>query len=332
MSADPLILIAAASCIISAGLVVVLLPLFRRHTIAHVNARSSHREPTPQGGGVAVITATLCVSAVAIIGVQLAEFDLKSLSLLLCAVVLIAIVGFVDDNRNIGVVPRLIFQIFAVAMILAALPSDLRIAPDLPWWLERGLLLVGCLWFVNLTNFMDGVDLITAAEVVPITAALAASGLPTYGVVLAIALCGAMIGFAPFNKPVAKLFLGDVGSLPIGLLLAWLLVLLAGSGHLAAAILLPLYYLADATITLLRRLMNGERVWEAHRSHFYQRAMAGGFKVIEIVTLVFAANVILALLAWATVRWASPFVWVVALTVGGAVVCALLVSFSRSRT
>ena len=214
--------------------------------------------------------------------------------------------------------------------------SQLR--PDIPapMPLIQGLLLVGCLWFVNLTNFMDGVDLITAAEVVPITAALAAlgatSGLPTYGVVLAIALCGAMIGFAPFNKPVAKLFLGDVGSLPIGLLLACLLVLLAGSGHLAAAILLPLYYLADATITLLRRLMNGERVWEAHRSHFYQRAMAGGFKVIEIVTLVFAANVILALLAWATVRWASPFVWVVALTVGGAVVSALLVSFSRSRT
>ena len=93
---------------------------------------------------------------------------------------------------------------------------------------------------------------------------------------VAVALCGAMLGFAPFNKPVAKIFLGDVGSLPIGLLLFWLLLLLAGSGHLAAAMLLPLYYLADTTITLLRRLIAGEPVTQAHRKHFYQRALDGG--------------------------------------------------------
>ena len=70
---------------------------------------------------------------------------------------------------------------------------------------------------------------------------------------IALALFGAMLGFAPFNRPVAKLFLGDGGSLPIGLVLGWLLLQLAGNGHLAAALLLPLYYVADATITLLRR-------------------------------------------------------------------------------
>ena len=70
----------------------------------------------------------------------------------------------------------------------------------------------------------------------------------------------ALIGFAPFNRPVARIFLGDVGSLPIGLLFAWLLVLLAGNGHLAAALLLPLYYLADATLTLLRRIANARAV------------------------------------------------------------------------
>ena len=70
----------------------------------------------------------------------------------------------------------------------------------------------------------------------------------------------ALIGFAPFNRPVARIFLGDVGSLPIGLLFAWLLVLLAGNGHLAAAVILPLYYLADATLTLLRRMANARAV------------------------------------------------------------------------
>ena len=97
-----------------------------------------------------------------------------------------------------------------------------------------------------------------------------------HGVVVALALCGALIGFAPFNRPVARIFLGDVGSLPIGLLFAWLLVLLAGSGHLAAAVILPLYYLADATLTLLRRMKDREPFWQAHRTHFYQLATDRG--------------------------------------------------------
>ena len=90
------------------------------------------------------------------------------------------------------------------------------------------LIFVAGLWFVNLVNFMDGIDWMTAAEVVPLAAALAALGwlgaLPPYGLVTALALGGAMTGFAWFNRPVATLFLGDVGSLPIGLLLGWLLL------------------------------------------------------------------------------------------------------------
>ena len=143
------------------------------------------------------------------------------------------------------------------------------------------------MWFVNLVNFMDGLDWMTVAETVPITAALAVIGilgvLPWQETVISLALCGATIGFAFFNRPVAKLFLGDVGSLPIGLLLGWLLLVLAGSGGRTAAVLLPLYYLADSTITLLRRAANGEPVWQAHRSHFYQRATDRGFHVIDVV-------------------------------------------------
>ena len=99
-----------------------------------------------------------------------------------------------------------------------------------------------------------------------------------------------MLGFAPFNRPVAKLFLGDGGSLPIGLVLGWLLLQLAGNGHLAAALLLPLYYVADATITLVRRMARGERITEAHRSHFYQIATTRGFSVMDVVKRVFGAN------------------------------------------
>ncbi len=188
--------------------------------------------------------------------------------------------------------------------MIYALPDNLRILPILPWWIERLALFVGGLWFVNLVNFMDGIDWMTVAEVVPITAALAAIGLsghlPQQAVAVSLALCGAMIGFAYFNRPVAKLFLGDVGSLPVGLLLGWLLMALAGSGGRAAAILLPLYYLADSTITLFRRLVNGEKVWQAHRSHYYQRAIDRGFTVTGVVAHVFVVNLILAALALAT--------------------------------
>ena len=108
-------------------------------------------------------------------------------------------------------------------LVIYALPDELRVAPFLPWWAERVLLVIGGVWFVNLVNFMDGLDWMTVAEVVPVSAALALMGalgaLPPQGLVAALALGGAMIGFAYFNRPVAVLFLGDVGSLPIGLML-----------------------------------------------------------------------------------------------------------------
>jgi UDP-N-acetylmuramyl pentapeptide phosphotransferase/UDP-N-acetylglucosamine-1-phosphate transferase len=226
-------------------------------------------------------------------------------------------------------------QALAVAVMIAALPSELRIVPMLPWWIERALFLFASLWFVNLTNFMDGVDWMTIAEFVPMALGLALIGflgaLPLHGIVVALALCGGLIGFAPFNKPVARIFLGDVGSLPIGLLCAWLLLLVAGHGHLAAALVLPLYYLADATLTLFRRAMRGEKVWQAHRTHFYQRATDRGWTVPDIVAHVFGVNAVLVVLATISVLWPGPLGTAIALVGGTAAVAWLLYRFSASR-
>jgi UDP-N-acetylmuramyl pentapeptide phosphotransferase/UDP-N-acetylglucosamine-1-phosphate transferase len=183
---------------------------------------------------------------------------------------------------------------------------------------------------------MDGIDWMTVAETVPLTGAIALLGL--FGVVaplpalLAAALLGAMLGFAPFNKPIAKLFLGDVGSLPIGLLLGWLLLELARHGRLTAAIILPLYYLADGTSTLLERIYRGEPVWQAHRQHYYQRAIGRGFTVPQIVGRVFLVN--LALVALALVSVASPPHLVVSaflLAAAAAIVGWLLRTFARGK-
>ncbi len=329
-----LVLVFAASVLTSGVLIWLLQPLLKRHALARPNARSSHTTPTPQGGGIAVVAATVGVVAATIM-LGAPELGGHSLWLILAAVTFIALVGAIDDVRPIPALPRLALQAIAVVIVLAALPGDLRIVPFLPGWLERVLLGVAVLWFVNLTNFMDGIDWMTVAEVVPLTAGLVLFGfmgaLPRYAAIAALALGGAVIGFAPFNRPVARLFLGDVGSLPIGLLLGWLLVVLAASGHFAAALLLPLYYLADATITLLRRLMNGELVWRAHRSHFYQRATDNGFSAYRIVGRVFLLNIALSALAAATLLTPSYLAQAAAVVVGCVLVSLLLYRFAADK-
>ena len=253
---------------------------------------------------------------------------------MLGAVLLLAAVGCLDDIFSLGTVPRLLVQGIAVGIVLVALPADMRVLPWLPEWLERGLLFVGGVAFVNLVNFMDGIDWMMVVEVVPITAGVALIGvlepLPAEAVPVALALGGAMIGFAPFNRPVARLFLGDVGSLPIGLLVGWLLVLVASAGHLAAAVLLPLYFIADATVTMLRRLRAGERLWEAHRTHFYQRASDNGFSTMQIVARVFAVNVVLVALAVVSVVVASRAVCIGAVAAGCTLVAWMMASFTRA--
>src|SRR5580704_6586721 len=292
--------IVVSAMLMCIALIIFLRPVFKRYALARRKARASHRIPTRQGGGIAVVAATIVVS-VGILYTASDEAGTIPLAIVFSAVVLIAIVGTVADIHPDYVVPRFLLQAIAVAAVIFSLPDELRVAPLLPWWVERALLIFGGLWFVNLVNFMDGLDWMTVAEVVPVSAA------------------------------VARLFLGDVGSLPIGLMLGWLLVLVAGNGAPAAAVLLPLYYLADATITLLRRVFNGEKVWQPHRSHFYQRATDHGLTVIAIVRRVFAVNLLLAALALATVLRPSRELDIGALIAGAALVAWLLLSFVRGR-
>ena len=321
--------LAAALC--CAALIALLRPLLARYALARPNARSSHTIPTPQGGGIAVIAVTAAGAAGALIATGTSG---GGLWIVLAAAVFVAIVGAVDDLRPIPVAPRLLLQALSVAAVLFALPAELRILPMLPALLEDALLLIGLLWFVNLVNFMDGLDWMTVVEAGSILAALTIIGLcgvlPPAATTVAIVLGGALLGFAPFNRPVARLFLGDVGSLPIGLLIGWLLILLA-SRHLAAALLLPLYYLADATLTLCRRLFNGEHIWVAHRSHFYQRATDNGFTVFEVVARVLALNVALCLLAAISIVLRSPMIDVICVAIGCAGVGFALQRFSRLR-
>ena len=328
-----ILVIPVAAGLICAGLIVMLHPLLQRYALSRPNARSSHIAPTPQGGGIAVMAATAI--ATALTGLLGAPYLGNAIPVVLTAAFCLAAVGMIDDLRPIPVVPRLALQLAAVVLLFATLPSQMRILETVPIWLERTLLILGMLWFINLVNFMDGLDWMTVAEILPVTIALAAFAFfgeaPPGVLPIALALAGALLGFAPFNRPVARLFLGDVGSLPIGLLTGWCLLELASHQHLAAALLLPLYYLADATITLFRRLANSERIWDAHRSHFYQRATDNGFSVRQVVTNVFLLNLLLAGLATASIAIRSTAADVTMLAVGTLGVMVVLVRFSRAR-
>ena len=329
-----LVLVVATA--LSAGLILALRPYLARYAMAHPNARSSHKQPTPQGGGIAVVAAAM---AGLWLGVWLAQAnfagDTGQLLALSAAAIMLALVGTVDDIRGLGPAPRLLMQIVAVGIVIAALPGDFSVVPQLPRTIERALLLLGGVWFVNLVNFMDGIDWMTVAEVVPVSAGIVLLGAigtaPPSAVLVALALLGAIIGFAPFNRPIARLFLGDVGSLPVGLMLGWILLLLAGRGHLVAALLLPLYYLADATLTLARRIARREAVWQAHRTHFYQRATEGGFSVQEIVVRMFVLNISLAGLALVSAIEPDPRVDLATFALGSALVAWLLLTFARGK-
>jgi UDP-N-acetylmuramyl pentapeptide phosphotransferase/UDP-N-acetylglucosamine-1-phosphate transferase len=332
ISVFPLSLLAAvAAAMLSAGMIWVIRPLLLRHALARPNARSSHHVPTPQGAGIAVIGATLVVAGTIVAYAKSVHSSIPVA--IFGASLFVAAVGFADDIKSIPVLPRLVLQAVAVGVIVFTAPSDLRIVPACPLSIERSLLLLAGLWFVNLVNFMDGLDWMTVAEVVPITGAMIVLGsfgeFPLSATFVAAALCGAMVGFAPFNRPVAKIFLGDVGSLPIGLLLGWCLLQLACHPQLVAALLLPLYYLSDATVTLLRRLIRGEPIWAAHRSHFYQRATDNGFTVWRVVSEVFALNVGLAALAIGSAVVQSAAIGLLLLVAGGIATATLIYRFSR---
>jgi UDP-N-acetylmuramyl pentapeptide phosphotransferase/UDP-N-acetylglucosamine-1-phosphate transferase len=327
------LLVPVAAALICAGLILLLRPLLQRYALARPNARSSHVAPTPQGGGIAVMAAAAIAAALmAVLGPAEAG---NSIPVVIAAALFLAAVGMIDDLRPVPVVPRLALQLAAVVFLFAALPSQLRILETVPVSLERAVLVLGMLWFINLVNFMDGLDWMTVAEMLPMTVALAAFALfgeaPSDILPIALALAGALLGFAPFNRPVARLFLGDVGSLPLGLLTGWCLLELASRQHFAAALLLPLYYLADATITLFRRIASRERFWDAHRSHFYQRATNNGFSVAEIVTDVFLLNLLLAGLATASIALHSTRADLAMLIVGTLGVIVVLVRFSRLK-
>jgi UDP-N-acetylmuramyl pentapeptide phosphotransferase/UDP-N-acetylglucosamine-1-phosphate transferase len=308
-------LLLAAGWIASGALTgVVVRELRRRQVMDLPNARSSHRLPTPRGGGWGILPPVLIGwAAIAWFGGEAAQVWPA-----LAACFLLALVCWADDLRPVSPLARLAAQGIAVTIALAALPSDALIFQGLlPLPIDRLVAGIGWVWWVNLYNFMDGIDGISGVETVTISLGVLmlllalAVDRPLGG--YAAILAGCALGFLAWNWAPARVFLGDVGSVPLGFLTGWLLLVLAGAGLWLPAAILPLYYACDGTITLLRRLAKGERVWQPHRQHFYQRAVDRGRTPVAVIHLIMITNVGLIIAAIAAVETAWAVVPAIAL-------------------
>ncbi len=308
----------------------LLLPwLAARAVLDRPNERSSHQNPTPRGGGIVVVA----VLVLALSAIQIASgAPLWRSAVLTVALAALAAVSWLDDRRGADWRLRLAVQLIAVAAGLFAIGiGPLADRLGAPSWLVGIPLALAWVWFVNLYNFMDGIDGITGMETACIGVGLVALAVVTLGSVAGqglagLALAGAAIGFLLWNWHPARIFLGDVGSVPLGYIAGGLLIQAAVAGHWAPALILPLYYLADATLVLAVRLFSGQRLWEAHKSHFYQRAHQGGLSHGEVSFCIGAVNIVLiALAAAAGLGWS----WLA--LAAAAVAVALLLGYFGSR-
>ena len=234
----------------------------RLEWVAHPNARSSHVIATPTVGGIAFV-----LPVVVYLGLT-ASYELPTVVGLLLATTIVAVVGLWDDFRDLKPSTRLAVQVAAAAVVMWYLHLDW------PWWAIAGTGFA-LVWHVNLYNFMDGIDGIAISQCLLfcLGVLLLAGGVPGWLGGLLWILVGTSIGFLVYNWPPAKIFMGDVGSGTLGLLLAVIALELSMSGMLPfiGCLILLTGFWFDASYTLCVRMINGQAFTEAHRSHLYQK-------------------------------------------------------------
>ena len=320
--------LAIAAALLGWGLTgLVLMAARRRQHVAQPSERGLHITPTPVGGGLGLIGAALLLWV-------LADWPVTSvMGKIAAAVAALAAVSWLDDRQPLPPAVRFAAQTLVVVGMMWVLPADTRLYQGVPIGVERAALALGWLWTLNLTNFMDGIDGLAGVEAVTVGLgyALLTYLFPSAGSIdihlpdLALLLAAASSGYLIWNWAPAKIFMGDVGSIPLGFLFGLLMFDLALRGSWAAALVLPFYFIADATTTLLDRLRRGVKPWEAHREHAYQRAVLSGMDHATVVLHVAALNA--GLIALAVLSVSAP--WPALL--GACALTAGLLIWLRSR-
>lgn len=252
---------------------------------ATVNARSNHQKPTRQLGGFAVVPA-VCAALLWAGANGIAEFT--AVIYLMVAALLLFMTGAIDDARDLSPVPKFILQLVAAGIVAYGLQSQF---PAFTFGLvpiaSVAVAIFVLVWAINLTNFMDGLDLIVVAGIGTPALVLGLGGLMGaidigFPIVLALALGAALLPFAMTNRPPASLFLGDNGSLPIGLFAGVIGLGISAQYSIFAGLLPFAYFVIDSAATLLQRIFERKNIFAAHSEHAYQIARRAGVPALTI--------------------------------------------------
>lgn len=258
-------------------------PASRLYLLDHPNERSLHTQPTPRTGGVAIFAGIFSVVSVWLFVVG---GDSTS-AWLMAGAGLVAALSFLDDRRGLSAATRFFghvigagLVVFGAGLALPALSSGISIA--WPLWLSLSLSVFYLAWMVNLYNFMDGMDGFAGGMTLIGFGTFAILGLLGGNLLftaVSLIIAASAGGFLMFNFPPARIFMGDTGSAALGLLAGGLSLWGARDGIFPfwAALLVFSPFIVDASATLLRRLARGERVWQAHKTHYYQRLVQSGW-------------------------------------------------------
>lgn len=279
------------SAIVCASVLWALVPQLRSRLLDQPNARSSHQRPTPRGGGLAIVLVVALSSALALLSGFPAGDSFSWLSLLALP---LAVVGFLDDRHNLSASHRYGVQLATALLLILVSPLSI---PSL----ALPVLLIAITSVINFTNFMDGLDGLVAGCMAVAISALAIALSAPWPIWVVV---GSLLGFLVWNWSPAKVFMGDVGSTFLGAIFAGL-VLQAPSWPEALGLLMvvtPL--LGDACLCVLRRLIAGQRVFQAHRLHLFQRLHQAGWPHARVSCLYIAATAVLAVaLLVASLPW-----------------------------
>lgn len=294
------------------------------------NARSSHTVPTPRGGGLAIVLVVLAGLGA---GVATGSLSAELALTLAPGAASLALVGWLDDRGGVSVPARLVIQIGAAAWAVYRV-GPVPVAGASLGPLDAALSVLFVVWVTNLFNFMDGIDGIAAGQALTVAGllALAFAGGASAPLAWSSALiAGAALGFLVWNWTPARIFMGDVGSLFLGYLLACLGLLGARDGTLRFSgwMVLMALFLLDATVTLVRRMVRKERWSEAHKSHAYQRAVQAGRSPGTVTAVVMLVNVGLGILVLAALD--RPDLWPAAWMAGAGLPLLLYAAVERAR-
>jgi len=325
-----LMAIGVSFCIVIFGIPILRHALISKGVYDTPNARSSHSLPTPRGGGIVVMTSIIIGIATLWWGDVVLP---KGLIIALAISCGLAFISWMDDLWSISALVRLTCQAMAIGGILYLDPAlAIDTLPFLPEWSAFLIIAAAWVWCVNLYNFMDGIDGMTSVETVSICAGLsllALTGILSDDILPPLAVVGvAALAFLYWNWSPAKIFLGDVGSIPLGFLLGWFILKAINDGAWLAALIIPGCYLADTTITLARRAIRGAPVWQAHREHFYQKPITYGIAHQRIMLRIILTNLVLIMTA---VWLVSINAWL-GIAVAVITICALLWNLSQLRS